>query len=185
MELQETNILREPIHSYCFLLKERYLDDALLSYFSPDSFQEVCIRRIQSTCIHEVLLDQDSQFICKIIKEVRFVNSYSPDTKHVHVGWGSRSKEMINGFVCHLLWKNRRGNKVTSLHEHRVSIHFEVKGKSIFWKRILNHFNCPESIVNFSSLLWRLWYFTTWWCLSSVHLKTVQLLFKLLDFLSR
>ena len=68
--------------------------------FLADIFKKFAFGRIKAACEHEILPNQYTILVAKIIEEVVFVNTSSPDAQHIHIGIDCVENGFPVSFFC-------------------------------------------------------------------------------------
>ena len=104
----------------------------IIDCFLADILLQIRCQRINATSEHEILPNQNTVFITKIVEEVFFIDTASPYTKHVHVGIDRIHNCRFILFGGNTWQEVILGNIVSTFHEYRYTVQFEVERMAVF-----------------------------------------------------
>mmetsp|Transcript_11187 Transcript_11187/g.18334 ORF Transcript_11187/g.18334 Transcript_11187/m.18334 type:complete len:247 (-) Transcript_11187:1122-1862(-) len=103
----------------------------LMTYFCRYLLQKGGISRVQGASQHDLLPDQQSQFIGGFVKIIRLVHAPTPYADHIHVGRRGRFKYVSTILSGHTRREGVDGDKVGPPHVHSYPVHSKVKSSRL------------------------------------------------------
>ena len=100
--------------------------DIIFGFFRHTT-HEVRITRISGTCKDKVLPYQDTHFVCCIIKMIILINTTTPYTNQIMIGFLRILNQLIITIFSNIRQQSIIRNQVRTLGKHRLTIHYEIE----------------------------------------------------------